>query len=456
MTPMATIAVGIERRYRARFKKSRELYEQALAIFPAGVTHDLRYMKPFPVYVAEASGSKKWSVEGHELIDWWSGHGALLLGHSPPAVVEAVRQQMGRATHPGACHELEIAWGRLVKQLIPSTEKVRFVSSGTEATMMALRLARTYTGKRKLLKFRGHFHGWNDFVIQDAERPYGQPVPGLGIDSEKSLVVVPPNDTEQLAEVLEQDGQIACAILEPTGGHYGRVPIRGPFLHSLRELTQRHGVLLIFDEVITGFRVHPGGAQGYYGIEPDLTVLAKILAGGLPGGCVAGRADLLDLIAFDQPADRKMPHPGTFNANPLSASAGIATLELVRTGEPCERANEMGKLLRAGLNEVFEKEKVPWIAYGEFSSIFVLTDYDGPRPDSDDFLPYAGAFERLDRRPHPTLKYAFRMAMLLNGVDVQGLRAIANAAHSPDDVDKTVEAAREAIKMLRADGLIGS
>jgi len=454
MSQTASIAAGIERRYCERFKKSRELYEQALKTFPGGVTHDLRYMEPFPVYVAEARGSKKWSVEGHELIDWWSGHGALLLGHSPPAVVEAVRRQMGRATHPGACHELELAWGRLVQQLIPSAEKVRFVNSGTEATMMAVRLARTFTGKRKLLKFRGHFHGWNDFVIQDAERPYGQPVPGLGIDPAKDMVIVPPNDLDRLAQVLAEDKQIACAIIEPTGGHYGRVPVRGPFLHGLRELTQKHGVLLIFDEVITGFRVHPGGAQGHYGVTPDLTALAKILAGGLPGGCLAGRADLLELIAFGQPPERKMPHPGTFNANPLSASAGIATLEIVRTGEPCQRANEIGKLLRARLNEMFAKENVPWIAYGDFSSIFILTNYDGPRPDSDEFLPYGGAFDRLDPRPDRKIKYAFRMAMLLNGVDVQGLRAMANAAHSPDDVARTVEAVREAIKMLRSDGLL--
>ncbi|HID23572.1 MAG TPA: aminotransferase class III-fold pyridoxal phosphate-dependent enzyme, partial [Planctomycetaceae bacterium] len=226
MSQTASLAADIERKYCERFKKSQELYEQALRTFPGGVTHDLRYMSPFPVYIDRAEGSRKWSVEGHELVDWWSGHGAILLGHGAPAVVEAVRRQMGRGTHPGACHELELRWGSLVQELVPSAEMVRFVNSGTEATMMAFRLARTFTGRRKVLKFRGHFHGWNDFIIQDADQPYGLPVPGLGIDLEEELVVVPPNDLDRVAEVLAGDKQIACAILEPTGGHYGRVPIR--------------------------------------------------------------------------------------------------------------------------------------------------------------------------------------------------------------------------------------
>src|SRR5262249_5680760 len=221
------------------------------------------------------------------------------------------------STHPGACHELEIAWGQWVQRLVPSAEKVRFVSSGTEATLMALRLARIATGRPRVLKFAGHFHGWHDFVIPAADPPYDGTVPGVPAEVAADTVVVPPNDEAAVERALSSDRSIGCVILEPTGGHFGAVPIGGDFLRALRDLTRRHNCLLIFDEVISGFRVSPGGAQTLYNVTPDLTTLAKVLAGGLPGGCVAGRGDLLAAIEF-RPGKPKMKHPGTFNANPLS------------------------------------------------------------------------------------------------------------------------------------------
>src|SRR5438876_11494293 len=179
MPPAATATRSLTERYQCAFPNSRKLFEQGKSLFPGGVTHDLRYLEPFPIYVDRAEGAYKWDVDSHRLIDYWAGHGALLLGHSHPAVVEAVQRQMARATHPGACHELEIEWGQAVQRLLPSAEKVRFVSSGTEATLMALRLARIFTGKPKLLKFAGHFHGWHDFVIPAADLPYDGLVPGV-------------------------------------------------------------------------------------------------------------------------------------------------------------------------------------------------------------------------------------------------------------------------------------
>ncbi|HMC66328.1 MAG TPA: aminotransferase class III-fold pyridoxal phosphate-dependent enzyme, partial [Gemmataceae bacterium] len=374
-------------RYQAEFINSRKLFEQAKAVFPNGVTHDLRHLEPFPVYVERAEGAYKWDVDGHKLVDFWSGHGSILLGHSHPDVVEAVRQQMGRSTHPGACHELEIEWGQWVQKLVRSAEKVRFVSSGTEATLMALRLARIFTGKPKVLKFAGHFHGWHDYLIPGADPPYdSSPMPGIPREVTAEIVMVPPNDPAAVERVLSTDSEIGCVIVEPTGGHFGAVPIRGEFLRALRELTTKHGRLLIFDEVISGFRVHPGGAQGHYGITPDLTTLAKILAGGLPGGCLAGRADILAGLEF-RPGKPKMKHPGTFNANPLSAAAGTTTLRIVATGEPNRRANESGRLLRQKLNALFAQRDCDWVAYGEFSGFKLLPGYDGPRPTGDDFIP---------------------------------------------------------------------
>jgi glutamate-1-semialdehyde 2,1-aminomutase len=445
----AVLSRGLLReRYEAEFPVSRRLFAEARSVFPQGVTHDLRYLEPFPIYVERAAGSHKWDVDGHELLDYWSGHGALLLGHCHPDVVAAVQRQAGLATHPGACHELEIEWGRWVQKLVPSAERVRFVSSGTEATLMALRLARIYTGRPKVLKFAGHFHGWNDFVIPGADPPFDGDVPGIPAEVAASTVIVPPNDPAAVEHALKTDPAIGCVILEPTGGHFGAVPVRGAFLKELRELTTRHDRLLIFDEVITGFRMHPGGAQGHYGVTPDLTTLAKILAGGLPGGCVAGRADILAGLEF-RPGKPKMKHPGTFNANPLSAAAGVATLRRVAGGEPCRRANEIGRLLRRKLNELFAERGDDWVAYGEFSAIKLLPGYQGPRPESDDFIPYGGVLEKLNGPKDTRLIHVFRQGMLLHGVDLMGLGGMTTAAHTEADVDRTVAAVAGTLDLLK-------
>ncbi|HYT93827.1 MAG TPA: aspartate aminotransferase family protein, partial [Gemmataceae bacterium] len=409
-------------RYTAEFTNSRKLFEQAKELFPQGVTHDLRHLEPFPVYVDRAQGAYKWDVDGHRLIDYWSGHGALLLGHSHPDVVEAVQRQMGRATHPGACHELEIEWGQWVRRLVPSAEKLRFVSSGTEATLMALRLARIFTGRPRVLKFAGHFHGWHDFLVPGADLPYdGGPVPGLLAEVQAETVIVPPNDPAAVECALTNDQHIGCVILEPTGGHFGAVPIRGEFLRALREITARHQRLLIFDEVISGFRVHPGGAQGLYGVTPDLTTLAKILAGGLPGGAVTGRKDILDLLDFQvtkAAGKEKIAHPGTFNANPLSAAAGIATLRIVRETDACERANRFGKNLRRRLNEVFEEERVPWAAYGTFSSFELFTNPERAAITPTRFDPLEHSVASLKGERNAGIVHKLRLGMMIHGVDL--------------------------------------
>jgi glutamate-1-semialdehyde 2,1-aminomutase len=286
-----------------------------------------------------------------------------------------------------------------------------------------------------------------------ADPPYdGKPVPGVSAEVREETVVVPPNDLAAVETALRADEEIGCVILEPTGGHWGSVPMRGPFLHGLRELTARHGRLLIFDEVITGFRVAPGGAQAYYGVTPDLTTLAKILAGGLPGGCVAGREDLLCQIEM-RPGKPKMRHPGTFNANPLSAAAGVATLEIVATGEPIRRANETARLLRQGLNDLFARRGDRWAAYGEFSGWKLINAYDGPRPSGDDWVPHGGDVQKLDGPRDRRLVQAFRQGMLLHGVDVWGTSGMTTAAHTKADVELTVAAVAATLDLLRAEGL---
>jgi glutamate-1-semialdehyde 2,1-aminomutase len=445
-------------RYTAAFPTSKERFEVAKGLFPCGVTHDTRMMEPFPVYIDRARGSKKWDLDGHELIDYFVGHGSHILGHCPDDVVAAVQKQMAKGTHPGACHELEIAWGQLVRKLVPSAERVRFTGSGTEATLMALRLSRLYTGRPKVLKFHGHFHGWHDYVTVSSDPPYDSPtVPGVPEGVSANCVAIPPNDLTRVEDALKSDPQIGAVILEPTGGHWGAVPIRGEFLKGLRDLCTKHDRVLIFDEVITGFRVSPGGAQQHYGVTPDLTSMAKILAGGLPGGCLAGRADILAFIE-PRPGKPKMKHPGTYNANPLSAAAGVAALTRVATGDPCKKANEAGRLLRNQLNELFESRGWPWVAYGDFSMIRIIPGYTGPRPrtdagDNDCLEPYGGDVNRLDGPKNTKQVYAIRQGMLLNGVDWWGLAGMTSCEHTAADVERTVRAMEASIEMLAAEGM---
>lgn len=449
------IASKIESEFTERFAKSAELAVRGRSLFPSGVTHDGRFLKPFPIYAERAVGSKKYDIDGNEIIDYWVGHGAMLLGHSHPAVVDAVRRQAAIATHPGACHELELEWGEWVRRLVPSAELMRFTSSGTEATLMALRVARIFSGKSKVIKFAGNFHGWHDAVIPAAEPPHGQgyETPGVTDGVFGDLVVVPPNDLAAVERAIDEHDP-ACVFLEGNGSRWGVVPVREEYVQGLRQLTADQGVIFILDEVITGFRVASGGFQSICDIKPDMTTMAKVLAGGLPGGCLGGRADLMEVLAFENSLGKKMKHPGTYNANPLSAAAGVAALEIVSTGEPCRHANYIARQLRTALNETFAAKSVNWVAYGDFSAIKILPEYDGPRPDDDAFIPYDNDYERLDRKFDPQLSHAFRCALLLSGVDWMGWAGTTSVAHSDDDVDRTAAAFSNAIDLLRADGLV--
>ena len=443
---------AIEAAFRHKFPQSSRLYDRAKQVFPSGVTHDGRYLEPFPVYVTEARGSRKTSAEGESIIDYWVGHGALLLGHGFPAVVEAVQRQMALGTHFSACHELELEWGERVQRMVPSAERLRFTNSGTEATLMAIRVARIVTGREKVVKFIGHFHGWHDSLVLAAYAPYNTAdwsMPGVTVGVQNDLVVIAPNDLE-LVERTFREHRPGCCIIEGTGGHWGLVPVQGEFLAGLRDLCTRHGVLLILDEVISGFRVHPGGSQAHYGVTPDLTTLAKILAGGLPGGALAGRADLLDVIAFGNRYGKKMKHPGTYNGNPLSAAAGCAALDAIADGTACQRATDSARVLRRRLNELFARRSAPCVAYGEFSMIHILPNYDGPRPTSDDFIPGDGDYRILDAEQPAALKHAFRCALLLGGVDWFGWSGMTSVAHTTEDLDQTVAAFDQALDLLVA------
>ncbi len=445
---MATIV----QRYVDLHPSSRRLHGWAAAVFPDGVTHDMRRTDPFPLYVERAAGSRKWYADGHEIVDYVMGHGALLLGHNHPAVLAAVSAQLALGTHYGASQALEVAWGERVRDLVPSVERLRFTSSGTEATMMALRLARAYTGREKVLRLREHFHGWNDSVM-------GQPAPeetlprsaGLPRGILDASIVIDQNDAGALERTLRENGaEIAAMIFEATGLHWGTEPIDIDYVRRARELTAEHGVVLIFDEVITGFRVTPGGAQQAYGITPDMTTMAKIVAGGLPGGCVGGRADLLELIAGRD--GKRISHPGTFNANPLSAAAGGACLAQIADGAAQERAASTARTLAQRLNTVFREESVAGAVYGQSSMLHIALPMAEQPPDGYGWG-WRAPSAALTRVSYAATN-ALQLGMLNEGVHLMAGGMMVSAAHTPDDVDRTEEAFRRTLRAMRSDGVI--
>jgi glutamate-1-semialdehyde 2,1-aminomutase len=445
--------------YEATTPGSAALAGKARALLPSGIAHDGRHFDPYPLYITRALGPTKWDVDGNRYVDYFGGHGALLLGHNNPLVMEAVHAQLDRGTHFGSCHELEVRWAELVCQLIPSAERVRFTSSGTEATLMALRLARAFTGRQKLVRVRGHFHGWHDHMTSGHVNHFdGSPTTGVLGGIADNVLLVDPNDTAGVTRLFEEHHDIAALIIEPTGANFGRMPIHREFLATLRELTRASGTMLIFDEVVTGFRASPGGAQAVLGIIPDLTTLAKILAGGLPGGAVAGRKDVLDLLDFGvtkAAGKEKIAHPGTFNANPLSAAAGVATLEIIATTDACARANAYGDRLRARMNEVLEDEKLNWAVHGSYSGFHLFTNPQNADITPSDFDASAFIPTMLGRVRGEGITTQIRMGMLVNGVDINsGPSGVISATHGDEEMATTVDAFRVTLRALRREGAL--
>jgi glutamate-1-semialdehyde 2,1-aminomutase len=443
--------------YREHTPTSAVRAAQARQVFPSGLVHDSRKLDPYAFYVDHAQASHKWDIDGNDYIDYFGGHGALILGHNHPEVQKAVHAQLDKGTHFGACHELEVRWGELVKQLVPCAERVRFTSSGTEANLMGLRLARAFTGKPKVVRFLGHFHGWHDHAAFGVSNHFdGTASPGVLDGIAENVLLAPPDDIEATRRILESNDDISAVILEPTGASFGQVPMTKEFIVELRRITEERGIILIFDEVVTGFRVAPGGAQEFYGVTPDMCSLAKILAGGLPGGAIAGREDILELLDFDVAETKgfeKVQHQGTYNANPMSAAAGITALELIARGGVCDVASAKADTLRRLINEGFEAENVPWACYGEHSGFYIFTN-----PKNLDITPTkfdAGAQDRETMKGSRTdwLVTKLRLGIIVNGVDMNSKPGgVMSCVHTDDDLAKTAEAVRSTVRMLKEEG----
>lgn len=424
-------------------KRSSDLFEEAQRYLPGGVNSPVRAFRAVggrPFFVEKGDGSRVYDVDGNVYIDYVCSWGPLILGHAHPQVVEALQKTAERGTSYGAPTELEVTLARMVTEALPSVEMVRFVSSGTEAVMSALRVARAYTQRDKVVKFAGCYHGHVDSLLVKA----GSGALTLGVPNSagvpeavaRDTITVSYNNLDQVREVMGSLGkEVACIIVEPVAGNMGVVAPSPGFLEGLRELTQKHGALLVFDEVITGFRLSYGGAQGLYGIRPDLTCLGKVIGGGLPVGAYGGRRAIMENVAPLGPAYQA----GTLSGNPLAMTAGIQTLTLLRSGRIYEELEEQGRSLAEGTEEAYRAANL-LCCLNRVGSMWTLFFTHGPVKDDRDIeRANVGGYARYFR------------AMLDRGISLppsQFEAAFLSAAHSTQDVAETIEASQEALRLV--------
>ena len=451
----------LEEEYRATRRKSEMLYERASRVMPSGIEHDGRFVRPFPFYVERAEEARKWDIDGNELIDLWSGHGMFVLGHNPPSVVAAVTEQIKRGFHYSSCNELQVELSELLVELLPSAEEVRYIQTGAEANMLAIRLVRAYTGKNKVIKFRGHFHGyWNEGVI-GVRPPYDAPMStGVPKESMSNVLLADHNNSEQVRRLIEETNDVAGVLIDPTG-HAFVLPFNPQFTKEVRQITEEKGVPLIFDEVVSSLRYGPHGIQGIIGVTPDLTTLAKTIGGGLPLSAVAGRKEILDLIAFtdDQERNRhrRVISQGTHSGNPIICAAGLAYVKLLASGEPQAYINKLGIILRKGMNEVIKKHNIAGCTYGHFSVARAFLSHDCPYlGQCDGENCHYPDLAKLDAGSPLEVQRKLYLAMLLNGVDyIGGLGTMfLNAALTEQDIEKVIDAFDHSLTRLEMERVL--
>lgn len=443
---------GIVEKYRNKTKKSSEFYEEAVQLIPGGITANAKFFGPYPIFMRNAKGSKLFDVDGNEYIDYCLGYGPLILGHGPLEVVGAIKNQLSNygTSVLGAPNELEIIMAKKISSIYPSAKSVRFTNSGTEATLNLIRLARAYTQKPKIAKFEGHYHGWHDYAVVsvapsldaagDGKAPASVPfgyVPKFILDN---TIVLPFNDLESTEKLIRKSKEeLAAVVLEPLARGY-MVPEEN-FLRGLKEITEDENIPLIFDEVMTGFRLGLGGAQEYFGVIPDMVALGKVIGGGLPVGICAGREDILKLMSpiRTEESQRHLFHSGTYNANATVLAAGLATIEVLEKPGTYSYINELAEALRKGFRDIIEDLEVEAQVLGICSIFHILFTSRKIRNYRDVFT--------ADTKKRHTLD----LSLCNQGVFFPPNHCcFTSLAHTEEDVRKTLDSAEESLKKIKS------
>jgi glutamate-1-semialdehyde 2,1-aminomutase len=421
--------------------RSEELFNRAQQVMPGGVNSPVRAFRAVggkPIFIKRGDGSHVWDADGKEYVDYIGSWGPLIFGHRPPEIVQALGEVLDIGTSFGAPTEREVEIAELITRLVPSVEKVRLVNSGTEATLSAIRLARGFTGRDRIVKFDGCYHGHGDSLLVKAGSgvaTLGLPdSPGVPASLAELTTVLPFNNPAALMQEFNaHPKEIACAIVEPIVGNMGCVPPRGDFLGILRDVTKSSGAVLIFDEVMTGFRVALGGAQEKYGIKPDITTMGKVIGGGLPVGAYGGRAEIMDQVAPAGP----IYQAGTLSGNPLAVAAGLAMLRRLQKEMPYDKLEALGARLENGLSRAAADAGVP-VQLNRVGSMFTLFFTDGEVFDFD-------SAKKCDTKRFNR----FFHSMLSQGIYMppsQFEAAFISAAHTGADIERTIAAAAKAFE----------
>lgn len=414
----------------------RRLWERARQVLPGGVSSNVKMEElPQPMFFTRAEGSRLYDADGNAYVDYTCGYGPVILGHAFPPVVEAVQRAAAHGFIYGGQHEGEVVLAERLASAVPCIEMVRYTSTGSEAVAAALRLARAYTGRSTIIRFSGHYHGWFDELLLPSTDPKSA---GQSPSAADHLLVAPWNDRGALERLLRQYGpDVAAVLMEPIMCNSGVIMPAEGYLEAVRGMCSENGVILIFDEIITGFRVHLGGAQSLLGVTPDLAVFGKALANGYPMSCVGGRREIMDLIASG-----RVVHAGTFNGNPIGTAAALATLDALADddGEALRRLTAIGQRLMRGIRKAAAAQELPTLVQGPGPVFYVwFTD----APTITDYASSAG----VSREPYAR----FAAAMLAHGVRViPGGRWYVSCAHTEEDIDRTCEAVGHALELVRS------
>jgi len=435
--------------YRLKTPLSEDLFKRAREVMPGGISHNIHFFPPYPFFVKRTKGSKIWDADGNEYVDFWMGNYTHILGYRPRVVVQAIEKQIKEGIHWGMVYEKQIEWAELIRELVPSAEMVRFCCSGTEATMYAVRLARAFTGKKIILKIAGGWHGANPDLSLGIKTPYEREESlGLMPELQQYTKMIPFNDLSGTLEIIhENEGGLAGIILEPVIGEGGFTPAKKEYLQMLRSETKKLGALLIFDEVISGFRIALGGAQERFHITPDLTTLGKIVGGGLPVGALAGKREILEKTSPERKMnkwERILIGGGTFSAHPLTAAAGLAMLRYLKDHRQKVYTilESNGEKVRKGVQKAFDREGFNAVVTG-VGSLF-QTHFPFQKGETLDSPHSINCFTNVEKR-----EVEFRIRMLTKGIHVMHGGGCLSIAHSDEDIEKIIKVARKVAKEMK-------